>query len=326
VIIAALAAAPCADGIGQNLAACSTAYGTSESSEGGIDGTVTVSASTFVGFELKDPFFGIGVEGEQRLTQSASFSAGRSYTLEETFEYTTGALEDTVIFTTIPLDQYSYTIVAHPDPELVGTTVVVNLPRSPVTLQVERTFYNAHVPAGSFQVDASVFRHSVGDVASYPSEATADLLISTGGRARLGPLGELVDLAGEPLGALIDTLLGNGIKASRAITVGQGGGQTTTEVVFTEETTYRAGAEIAFEAELAVTGGGVGVGASIGASVGAGLSWGTTSSSTYRGTLGSIDAGHFSDNLYSAGLFTYVYNYGDRAAPQFEVVGYWVTR
>jgi hypothetical protein len=260
------------------------------------------------------------------VTASASFSASRAYRLEQSVEYTTGPLEDTVVFTTVPLDQYTYTIVAHPDPELVGTTVVVNLPRAPVTLQVERGFYNAHVAPGSFQVDADVFRHTVGDVDSYPSEAEAELLIDTGGRARLGPLGDLVDLAGEPLGDLIDTLLGNGIKASRPITVGQGSGQTSTEIVFSQDTSYRAGAEVSYQAELAVTGGGVGVGATVGGSVGAGLSWGSSTTTTYRGVLGAIDAEHFADNLYSAGLFTYLYNYGDPAAPQFEVVGYWVER
>ena len=52
----------------------------------------------------------------------------------------------------------------------------------------------------------------------------------------------------------------------------------------------------------------------------------TSSSTIYRGSIGAIDGDHFADNLYSAGLFTYVYNYGDPQAPQFEVVSYWVDR
>lgn len=323
VLIAALAAAPCADGIGQNTDACTTAYGLSQSMQAGVDGTVTVSAGEFVSFEGKDPFFGIGVEGKASVTTTASFSASKSYTLTESVEYTTGGLEDTVIFTTLPIDQYTYHIVAHPDPELVGTTVVVNLPRTPVTLQVEREFYNASVVEGSMKVDASVFLHTVGDLDSYPTEGDADALISTGGLGHLGPLGDLVDSLGNPL---IDALTGNGLKTSQAITVGQGTGQTSTEIVFTEESEYRAGAEIAYEAELAVTGGGVGVGSTVGGSVGAGLSWGSSNSTLYRGTIGSIDAENFADNLYSAGLFTYIYNYGNPDAPQFEVINYWVER
>lgn len=260
------------------------------------------------------------------MTATASLSASRTYTLQESVEYATGPLEDTVVFATIPLDQYRYTVVAHPDPALVGTAITVNVPRTPVTLQVEREFYNASVAEGSFQVDANVFLHRVGELDSYPTEGDADTLIATGGLAHLGPLGELVDAAGEALGPLGETLLGDGIKTQRPITVGQGTGQTSTEIVFTEDTSYRAGAEVAFDAELAVTGGGVGVGAGIGGSVGAGLSWGTSSSTTYRGTIGSIAADSFAENLYSTGLFTYVYNYGNQAAPQFEVINYWVER
>jgi hypothetical protein len=326
VIIAALAAAPCIAGIDQNLEACTTSYGTSETTSGGVDGSVSVSASTFVSFEAKDPFFGLGVEGRSSLTATASFSAARSYSLTESVEYTTGGLEDTVIFTTVPLDQYTYRVVAHPDPELVGTEIVINLPRSPITLQVEREFYNDSVVEGSFQVGSNVFLHSPGDIDSYPDEADADALIDTGGLGHIGPLGELVDSAGEALGPLAETLLGDGIKASRAVTVGEGSGQTTTEIVFSESTEYRAGAEIAYEAELAVTGGGVGVGMGVGVSAGAGISWGGSQSTTYRGTIGSIGASDFSDNIYSAGLFTYVFNYGNPEAPQFEVINYWVDR
>jgi len=42
ILIAALAAAPCAEGIGQNTAACVTAFGQAESQDLGIEGTVTV--------------------------------------------------------------------------------------------------------------------------------------------------------------------------------------------------------------------------------------------------------------------------------------------
>ena len=34
----------------------------------------------------------------------------------------------------------------------------------------------------------------------------------------------------------------------------------------------------------------------------------------------------FSENIYSFGLFTYIYNYGNRDAQQFEVINYWVER
>lgn len=120
--------------------------------------------------------------------------------------------------------------------------------------------------------------------------------------------------------------MGNGIKASRTTTVGQGGGQTSTEIRFSEQTTYRAGAEVEYEAELAVSAGGVSVGGTIGGSVEAGISWGNSSSTIYRGSVGSIGAENFSDNVYSFGLFTYLYNYGRPDQQQFEVINYWVER
>lgn len=330
VVIAALAAAPCMDGIGQNTAACTTAYGQTQGTTGGGEASVTVTASTFVSFETKIPLTEIGVEGKETLTTSASLSAGKSYALDETVEYTTGPLEDTVIFTTLPVDQYEYTVVSHPDPSKVGQHVVVNLPRTPITLQVERGFYNRSVVPGSPLIDDSVFLHTVGNIDSYPNEASADALINTGGFAHLGPAGELVDAAGHALGPLADKLLGRGLKTSKAITVGQGSGQTSTEIRFTDATDYQAGLEIGYEAELAVTGGGAGVkgavGGSLGGSLGAMLSWGSSTSTVYRGTIGSIGESTFPDHVYSAGLFTYVYNYGKKDQPQFEVVSYWVDK
>ena len=77
--------------------------------------------------------------------------------------------------------------------------------------------------------------------------------------------------------------------------------------------------------ELETTGP-AGFGGSVGGSAEAGISWGTSSSTTYRGTIGSIDAAHFADNDYSTGLFTYVYNYGRPDRQQFEVITYWVER
>lgn len=321
IIIAALAAAPCRSDIGQNTDACVTSFGQAESQDLGIDGTVTIRASTWVGGEAK--IFGIGSEVKQTITRSASFSAGRTYTLEETIEYTTGPIEDTVVFTTLPVDQYTYTVVSHPDPDVVGEKIVVNMPRSPITLQVERGFYNANVPDGAFQVDDSVFKHVPGDPSSYPTQDAAEVLIDTGGLAFLGAAGELVDAAGAALGPIAETLLGNGLMAGRTTTVGQGGGQTSTEIRFSEQTSYRAGAEISYEVSAETTAGVV-VGGSIGGSIEAGLSWGNGSSTVYRGTVGSIAADSFSSNIYNFGLFTYIYNYGDSSKPQFEVVTYWV--
>jgi len=323
IIIAALAAAPCDPTIGQNIDACVTSYGTSESSDAGADGTVTVSTSAWVGGEAK--IFGVGASVKAKVNRSASFSAGRFYSLEETVEFSTGPIEDTVVFTTLPVDQYTYTVVSHPDPTVEGEKLVINLPRSPITIQVERGFYNDSTTSDALKVGANVFQHTPGDLDSYPTEESADSLIETGGLVRVVG-GVLLDATGIPIDpALAGRLLGDGLKTSRETTVGQGTGQTLTEIKFSETTTYRAGAEIGFELEAETTAGTV-IGGSVGGSVEAGLSWGSSSSTVYRGVVGSIDAADFQDNVYNFGIFTYVYNYGDESKEQFEVINYWVER
>ncbi|MCA9256699.1 MAG: hypothetical protein KDA33_13715 [Phycisphaerales bacterium] len=323
VIIAALAAAPCNAGLNQNFDACRTSYGVSEGQQAGVEGAISVRTSTFVGGDVD--VFGFGATVKSTVTRTASFSAGRAYELEQTIEYTTGPMEDTVICTTLPIDQYTYTVLSHPDPEMVGKTIVVNLPRTPITLQVERAFYNASVPADAFKVDRSVFLHTPGDVTSYPTEDDADALIATGGLGHIGPLGELVDAAGAALGPIADKLLGRGLKSSRSVAVGAtNGGESSVELRFTVSSDYRAGAEIDYELSAETTAPGVTVGGSVGGSVEAALSWGTSNSTIYRGRVGDIAPGDFGENGYSYGLFTYIYNYGERNKQQFEVVNYWV--
>jgi len=325
ILIAALAAAPCHTDVAQNIDACRTTYGGAEGQQGAIDGTVSVRTSAFIGSEVN--VFGIGARVQSTVTRTAMFSAARAYALEQTIEYTTGPREDTVIVTTLPIDQYTYTVLSHPDPDIVGRQIVVNMPRTPVTLQVERAFYNASTPADAFKVGRNVFLHTPGDVASYPTEGDADALIDTGGLGHLGPLGELVDAAGAALGPIADHLLGRGLKSDRAVGVGAtNGGASSIEVRFTESTDYRAGFEIDYELSAETTAPGVVVGGSVGGSLNAGLSWGTSNASIYRGTVGDIAPSDFAGNGYSYGLFTYIYNYGDPSRPQFEVVNYWVER
>lgn len=323
IIIAALAAAPCDAGIAQNIDACRTTFGGAETQRAGIDGTVSVRASTFVGGKVEA--FGFAAEVKSTVTKTASFSASRAYELEQTIEYTTGPMEDTVIFTTLPIDQYTYTVQSHPDPEMIGEQIIVNMPRTPITLQVERSFYNANTPADAFKVGANVFLHTPGDVMSYPTEADADTLIDTGGLGHLGPAGELVDAAGNALGPIADRLLGRGLKSNRSVAVGAtNGGESSIEIAFTESTGYRAGAEIDYELSAETSAPGVTVGGSVGASVEAGLSWGTSQSTIYRGTVGDIAPSDFGEHRFSYGLFTYIYNYGDASKQQFEVINYWV--
>lgn len=152
VVIAAMAAAPCGQDIGQNIDACATAFGQGESTTVDASLTVTVKAGVHAGVqsEAKIPIVGgVSASLKESVTLTASVSAGTAYTVEKSRTFTTGSLEDGVVFTTIPYDRYTYTILSHPDPTLVGGTIVVSLPREPIILKVDREFYNASITESS---------------------------------------------------------------------------------------------------------------------------------------------------------------------------------
>lgn len=289
VILAALAAAPCYESLDQHLSACRTAWGTSTSETSGIDGSISVSAGITAGFGGE--IFGTGAEVTATVTARASFSAAKAYETTKSVAYTTGPIEDSVVFTSVPYDQWTYTVTSHPDPELVGEKVVLSIPREPVTLMVEREFYNDSVVDGSTRVFDNVFQHVVGDPTTYRTATQRDAVMGADG------------LASDP------------------ITVGQGNGDVAVGIEVSESTTYRAGAEVSYERNLRTTGAGVIGGLSIGGSVDAGLSWGSGEATRYEGRVGQLGAKDFADNYYTFGLFTYVANVDGQ---EFEVLDYWV--
>jgi hypothetical protein len=197
-----------------------------------------------------------------------------------------------VVFTTIPLDQYTFTMLSHPDPALVGQRVVVSLPRDPITLQAERGFYNRTVTEDSLKVDERVFRHAIGDPASYPTRTDKLALLSSGG-LQVGP-----------------------------VSVGQGSGETQVTLEVEEEWSEGGALELGFTVDMQVTGGGVLGGVSVGASTESTFRVTSGHATTYTGTVGSIDAADFAANRYSFGLFTYVQR-DPATGRQFEVLNYW---
>jgi hypothetical protein len=295
VLIAVMAAAPCGEGIGQNTDACSVSFGQTESST--VDASITVSVKAGIHASVKTganvPFVGdVGAEFKQSITFSASVSAGIAYTVEKSRVFSTGPLEDGVIFTTIPYDRYTYKILSHPDPELVGGEVVVSLPREPIMLKVERGFYNASIVEVSIPIDTNVFSHTVGNVQSYPSVGEKNMLLSEFGGLENGP-----------------------------ISVGQGGGSDGLGIDVS--TAISAGASLGIEIETSVdvTAGPAMVGFSVGYGVSASLTVTSGTSTSYSVTVGDLSAESFPDNQYSYGMFTYVQTVEDQ---EFEVINFWV--
>jgi len=298
IVIAALAAAPCAMNIGQDTDSCRTAFGkgttssTSEEKAWNVTGGVSVGGKKGVP-EVWEVEVVASVEGTLRKFTS------KSYTLTKRVTYQTGPIEDTVIFVSLPMDIYTYTILSHPDPALIGGEIEVRLPRRPVTQMVSREVYNNNVVEGSVKIDDAIFTHTKGDPSSYPTVAEKN--------SRLSQF--------------------NGLE-TQEVTVGEGSGNVTVELnVFQEDTsgTYKG-----WQVTLDVKGtfGGAATGALIvGLKVGYGqdstISLSQGEESIYEGSVAQIGAAFFPAESYNFGLFSYVYEVPS-STQKFEVLNYWV--
>jgi hypothetical protein len=292
MVMAVLAAAPGKQDIGQNTDACTTEYGEATSSSTGSEFDVSVTVNFAFGGEFKQ--WGTGFKVKTALETSYEHTWTSTYTLTTSISYETGPLEDTVVCLVTPYDHYTYRVLADPDPEAVGKLIHLSVPRVPISLQVERSYYNDSVASDELKIDASVLSHTPGVIESYPSVFDKDALLASWVGMQTGPA-----------------------------SVGQGSGSTTLGIAVTTEegsSDYLSHSrEVEVEASLA----GVAIGGSIG--IGAGHTWSRSvgSETTYSGTVGSIDAEHFVEERYDFGLF--VYTRDDEAKDQsFDVIQYWI--
>jgi len=297
VLVAVLAAAPCYENLGQNLDVCRTAFGTAKSTSVQRENTFTVTAGVTVGFETEFSALGAKVGGVELLATlkvHASRIKSSAYTLTKRIEYTTGPIEDTVIFATIPLDQYIYRINSHPDPDFIGTKVVISMPRSPLELQVERSFYNANVIEGGPVIESSVFNHQLGQPSTYPNIDEKNKLLATF----------------------------NGFESDPA-SVGQGGGIVNLEINVATETGSGTSYGVEFELAVQATAGVVVAGYSVGVSADKSLQIVHGTESIYSGSVANLPARNFANSSYNWGLFTYIKD-DHNSGQQFEVLNYWV--
>ncbi|OGI68348.1 MAG: hypothetical protein A2W18_01120 [Candidatus Muproteobacteria bacterium RBG_16_60_9] len=235
-----------------------------------------------------------GAEAVLSVEASMRKFTDNTYTLTRRVVHTTGPIEDSVIFTTVPLDLYTYKILSHPNPELVGGEIQVRMPREPITVMVDRNFYNDKVEAGSFKVDSRVFKHTEGAPFSYPTLAQRNGLL-----------------------AQYDGV------SSNEVDVGQGTGFVTTEVNIFEEVTKGTSYSLEMTLDLKATAGGFISGAKIGGGLESMISYGRGKESIYQGSVAQLPASNFPKDAYRFGLFSYVYD-DSASSQQFEVVNYWV--
>jgi hypothetical protein len=293
IVIAALAAAPC--GEGQTSGNCVTAFGSETSGSAEAEASITVTSTSTVGVQVDGGFITqseFELRGSVTTTLTATLGAAISRT--DTITYATGPVEDAVIFTSVPVDRYTYRVVSHPDPVMVNAAVSVNIPRDPVTIMVERSFFNANVSPGSIQIDERVFQHTIGDPRTYPTRGQKQQLL------RQYP----------------------GFESSLQ-NIGQGGGTRTVEIAIGHELSAGASLGLGYETEVSATGGTVLAGYSVGTELSASLRLAYGVATIYGGTVSNINAENFASNAYSFGLFSYVYT-DPSSRQQFQVLNYWV--
>ncbi len=225
-----------------------------------------------------------------------------SYTVTKSYFYTTGPLEDTVVVTTIPFDQYTYRVVSHPNPDAVGSTFVLSVPREPKTFQVNRTFYNSSVLDPDARIDASVFTHTLGNPSSYPTVSQKNSLLSRYGGYQFGP---------RDVGPTVGGQTGVSIDVSQEV------GASTTLAIGWEKTV-----KVTAKAGGAESMAGFSVGAEASATLGVSVGTGTS----YSGSVGEIDPfdpNFDPDSLYSYGIFAYTQDQ-HASGQEFQVINYWV--
>lgn len=348
VVLAAVAAPPCAEGIGQVVDACTSAWGTAVVTGTEAEREITVKAGVTAGFEVEyqagagfvvDASTKVfGLSAKLTLSRELGFHRSESYEVTRSVSYETGPMEDSVVFSSIPYDFYTYEVIASTS---VNTDDLgadrelhrIGMPRAPVIRMAEVEYYNSHTTASAVKIDEYVFDHIPGKLGTYPDRARRDeilaarrtqlddIRITCPGCWQLDPDAPLVSGVNpfhsfDPVTALQGLM-------SEAVGVGQGSGSTEVAIDFARSSSYSRSLETSGELEVEFTAG-IQVG---GFALGGGLSHSTQIShgerTTYVGTVGSIDAAHFAQEGYRFGLFTYLQ--GDPVSGQeFEVINYWV--
>ena len=183
LLLAAIAAPPCAPGIGQNIDACTSSWGTAVVQGTEAEREITVKAGLIVGFEAEyqagagfvvDASTKVfGLSAKLTLETELGFHRSESYEVTRSVSFETGPMEDSVVFASIPYDFYNYEVIAS---TLVTMDDIgaerelhrIGLPRTPVIRMAAVGYYNEHTTDGAMKIDAEVFQHTLGRLDSYP--------------------------------------------------------------------------------------------------------------------------------------------------------------
>lgn len=283
-----------------------TSFGTSSSSTVGHAGSVGMSVGVSVEFEQGVNIFGAEIAS---FKASASFSAATTTEFSNTMSigksitYSCAGGEDRVIFTSIPIDVYSYTVLESPVPGDVGKTMTIEIPRNYSIYTVDKDFFNQNSGALP-DIGSAVLPHTLGSPGSYPN--------------------------GNDKSELLTKYIG--YSSQSALPVGQynpasgtSGGVTTLEIEVEEAEEASVSVDLGYEVSIGAGAGGVTVSANLGFNVGYRYTMSTTEGTAFGGTIGNLPTSYYNSTsyLYSQGLFVYAYEDPD-SMQTYWVVNYWV--
>lgn len=270
-----------------------TSFGTGTETEKNSETSLGFSVGVSFGYESEGLFGMWSASIKASFESSFDWTASNSVAYSESYSHETHN-EDLVVFTTVPYDVYYYKVLQAPDPTLVGTKLTVNLPRKPITMPLERTFYNSHNGVAP-DIDESVLGHTVGNPLSYPSKSDAEALIASG--------------------------YGEGLISKKVMTVGEGSNSSTIELGKTSSSGSSFAFDIGVTIEAEAGAGGFTMGTSAGFHYGETYGISTSDSAVYSGEVSSISEKDFSpDKSFDFGLFTYR---GKVGSDKFVVVQYY---
>jgi hypothetical protein len=314
LVIAALAAPPCEDGIGQDLGACTTTWGSASSAT--VERTFSLGIKGAVSFGSGTAGAGVIAKSKHTISVAAQYEFSKAYELTRSLAFTTGPTEDSVVFVAVPIDRYGYTVISSTSPEDLGSTFYVDLPRDLIMLIATAEYYNANVQPDALKIDSRVFQHVPGRLSSYPTADDKDRILAT----QKSRLEEARFTLFDPILSRFDPVEVLGGLEVGPISVGEGSGSTELALEYVESKGQANSIEVAYEYE-AETAAGVLVGFSVGVSAERSLTSSHGESTIYAGSIGSIDKDFFGANRYSYGLFAYVQA---EQGQEFEVLNYWV--
>ncbi|HWN38839.1 MAG TPA: hypothetical protein VNP02_10105, partial [Gammaproteobacteria bacterium] len=335
IVLAALAAPPCIEDVGQNVDACTTTWGKSETTTVEGEREFKFKAGVSVGLKIDGPP-GTGAEFSFKgtLEREASRIRNEAYEVSKTISFETGPLEDSVVYTSIPYDQYRYIKVNATSSSDSPSEYDIGLPREAVIRIATARFYNAHTKRDALKIDESVFTHRAGEIDSYPDAEERDEILAAR-RTQVQALRtqcpycwqadpNSLDPFFDGLFRTFDPFTALPGLTSKELGVGQGRGATEVGIELSSSNGYGRALETSIEMEMEMEAGLI-VGFQIGGGVATSTTVSRTNGSSYTGVIGSIDADHFLDNQYRFGLFTYLQS-DPGSGLEFEVINYWVER